>query len=152
MQNARKVSPVEMRSFFRYAPKFFVSITFRLATSIVPDCELDLISKLYNPDDRLVSQGKSLSHEEKLKRSERLLEFLQEDQRLQSLVMSDAAWNESEAMDSFVSFLRTLNPSGRDYWPNVYRRIGLPCPLPNAGTNSIPDRQAKNSWWHRLFR
>jgi len=80
-------------------------------------------------DCRAGIQGNDLSSDEKMKRMQRKLDFVHEEQRLQSLVMSDAAWNQSETMESFVAFLKTLNSAGEDYWPIVYRRIGLSCPL-----------------------
>jgi hypothetical protein len=110
-------------------------------TPLLPDAELDLISKLYNPDDRAVKQGKDESHEEMVRRLERSLESLNEEERLRTLAMRDEAWNQSETMDSFVSFLRTLNPAGRDYWPEVYRRIGLPYPLPDDEQKGAPTHE-----------
>ena len=89
--------------------------------------------------------------DEKMKRMQRKLELLQEEQRLQSLVMSDAAWNQSETMDSFVAFLKTLNYAGEDYWPIVYRRIGLACPLAEVPDEPIGQPELKKPWWQRLF-
>ena len=37
-----------------------------------------------------------------------------------------ASLTESESVESFVSYLRTLQPASADYWPQVYKRIGLP--------------------------
>ena len=48
-------------------------LKFRLNTSVVPDAELDLICKLYNPDNRGGSQN--VSEDEKVKRMKRRLEF-----------------------------------------------------------------------------
>jgi hypothetical protein len=65
--------------------------------------------------------------------------------------MSDAAWNQSETMESFVAFLKTLNPAGEDYWPVVYRRIGLACPLSEVPDEPVAQPQPKKPWWQRLF-
>jgi hypothetical protein len=122
-------------------------VAFTLASSVVPDSELDTISKLRTSNDRKSIRGRDLSREQTLKRMQQELEFIQEERRLQSLVMSDAAWNQSETMESFVAFLKTLNPSDEEYWPMVYRRIGLACPFAE-----VPDQPApKVPWWQRLF-
>ena len=61
----------------------------------------------------------------------------------------DESVRDSETIDSFVTFLRSLDPAASDYWGRVYSRIGLPNPtlvsLPNA------KRLSKPSWWRRLF-
>jgi hypothetical protein len=124
-------------------------LKFRLNTSVVPDAELELICKLYNPDDRASSQN--LSTDEKMKRMQRMLEFSHEEQRLQSLVMSDAAWNQSETMESFVAFLNTVSPAGEDYWPVVYHRIGLACPLAELPDKPVAQPPPKKPWWQQLF-
>lgn len=54
-------------------------------------------------------------------------EFCFERARLQALAMNDDA-KQLETIDSFVSFLQTLNPSGVNYWPLVYERIRVPLP------------------------
>jgi hypothetical protein len=126
-------------------------LAFRLATSVVPDSELGLISKLHASDGRAGIRGGESSPDEKMKQMQRKLEFLREEQRLQSLVMSDAAWNQSDTMESFVAFLKTLNPTGEDYWPIVYRRIGLTCPLSEAPDEPVTQPQPKKPWWRRLF-
>jgi hypothetical protein len=129
------------------------SIQFRFGglTPLLPDAELDLIVKLHNVDDTHDSQRTDESREEKVRRFERRLEFSNEEQRLQLLAMSDAAWNQSETMDSFVSFLRTLDPAGQDYWTAVYGRIGQPCPLPDDQRKAAPSPESEKSWWRRLF-
>jgi hypothetical protein len=125
-------------------------LAFRLASSVVPDSELGSLDKLHASDGRAASRGEG-SADEKMKRMQRKLEYSQEEQRLQALVMSDAAWNQSETMESFVAFLGTLNLTGDDYWAIVYRRIGLACPLAEVPDEPVPQREPKKPWWQRLF-
>ncbi len=40
----------------------------------------------------------------------------------------DASVRDSETVDSFVNFLKTIEPSAGDYWKKVYARIGLTGP------------------------
>jgi hypothetical protein len=127
-------------------------LAFRLSSSVVPDVELDLISKLYNPTGRGDTQSKDESIDEKMKRMQRRLEFSKEEQRLQSLMMSDAAWSKSETIESFVAFLKTFNCSGDDYWANVYHRIGLALPKDHVRQAPLAQPQPKKGWWDRLFR
>jgi hypothetical protein len=94
-------------------------LAFRLAKSVVPDSELGLITKLQASDGRADLQGDESSPDEKIKRMQRKLQFSQEEQRLQSLVMSDAAWNQSETMESFVALHNTMYISGEDKCPIV---------------------------------
>ncbi len=125
---------------------------FHLSAYLVPDTELGLISRLYS-SDRLgdIRRNESLSDDEKMQRMQQKVAFTKEEQRLQSLVMSDAAWKQSETMESFVSFLKTLNLVRGDYWPTVYRRIGLACPLTDVPDESVARPQLEKPWWHRLF-
>jgi hypothetical protein len=123
-----------------------------LAVHLVPDSELALISRLYSSDTLGdIRRDESLSDDEKMQRMQRKLEFSQEEQRLQSLVMSDAAWKQLERMESFIAFLKTLNLAGEDYWPIVYRRIGLACPLSEVPDEPVGQPQPEKPWWQRLF-
>lgn len=72
----------------------------------LPDSELHLIATLQNDTK----------------------EFLTESRRLSELAKNDGTM-QLETIESFVSYLRTLNPDGADYWPKVYQRIGLDCPV-----------------------
>jgi hypothetical protein len=147
---AETFQSVTQRKFDEFATAID-GLTFRLVTSVVPDNELDMISKLYTPDCLAGIQGNDLSPDEEMKRMQRKLEFLQEERRLQSQVMSDAAWNQSETMESFVAFLKALNPAREDYWPIVYCRIGLACPLAEVPDEPVAQPQPKKPWWQRLF-
>ena len=93
---------------------------FRIVSSFLPDVELDHISKLPNhrrgdPSDEQYRQETG--------------EFAREWQRLTSFALNDVVFKQTETMESFVSFLRTLDPAERDYWVRVYQRMGVPCPL-----------------------
>jgi hypothetical protein len=123
-------------------------IAFRLGHSLVPDAKLGALAALYKPDD---GTGGDESPEEKLRRFQRKLQFSQEEGRLLALAMNDAAWSKSEAMESFVAFLKTLNPTAADYWASVYRRIGLSWPV-NVSSEGRAQPNSKQSWWRRLFR
>jgi hypothetical protein len=128
-------------------------IKVRLTTSVVPDGELNLICTLYDPSNtpRDIMRS-SIPLSEKQERLQRRMQFSEESQRLQSLLMSneDEAWNQTESMESFVAFLKTLNPHLREYWPKVYNRIGLAWPQ-----TELPDEagkpHAKRTWWQRLL-
>jgi hypothetical protein len=50
-----------------------------------------------------------------------------------------------ETVDSFVSFLRTLQPASADYWPQVYQRIALAYPAEPPLSNVKPAK--KKAWW-----
>ena len=82
---------------------------------------------------------------------QRKLEFSQEEQISRSLGMSDAAWKQSEPMESFIAFLKTLHLASEDYWPIVYRRIGLACPLSESPDEPGAQARPEKSWWQRLF-
>ena len=63
-------------------------------------------------------------------------------------LLSESGCGHCEAISSFVSYLRTLNPEASDYWPKVYQRLGLDYPIepvchPEEETASI----AKKAWW-----
>src|SRR5262249_50212427 len=77
----RRPQPPDARRQFDEFASALGGLNFRLATSVVPDSELGLIAKLH---------------------AKYAPEFLQEERRLQSLLMSDAAWNQSETTESFV--------------------------------------------------
>lgn len=50
-----------------------------------------------------------------------------------------------ETVESFVSFLGTLQPASADYWPQVYQRIGLAYPVePRPSQVEGADKKA---WW-----
>ena len=81
------------------------------------------------------------------------IEFSHEESRLQQLARNDGAM-ELETVDSFVSFLRTLDAFNRDYWPQVYQRIGLLCPsnlvpLPSRPRAASEQRVSSTPkpWW-----
>jgi hypothetical protein len=72
-------------------------------TPCLPDSELSAISRLdMNSTD-----------------------FFVESSRLNALLEQDSLKKELETMDSFVSFIRTLNRRDPEYWYEVYRRIRL---------------------------
>lgn len=56
-------------------------------------------------------------------------EYSIEEERLMKLAESEGNLGKLGTLDSFVSYLRTLNPDGVDYWPKVYQHIGLECPV-----------------------
>ena len=49
-----------------------------------------------------------------------------------------------ETVDSFVSFLRTLQPTSADYWPHVYQRIALVYPTEPPHSQVSAEKRA---WW-----
>ncbi len=49
-----------------------------------------------------------------------------------------------ETVDSFVSFLRTLQPESADYWPQVYQRIALAYPAEPPHSQVSAEKRA---WW-----
>ena len=51
-----------------------------------------------------------------------------------------------ESVESFVGYCRTLNPASEDFWPKVYRRIGLVYP---AECDRTPDTTpvGRRPWW-----
>ena len=102
----------------------------RVSYSYFSDAELALIAKMPNPLDQHAE-----SSELSLSDLESALEFRREVMRLRALAMNDSDCLKAETLDSFICFLKAINPASRDYWPRVYRRVGLPCPLavfPNA--------------------
>jgi hypothetical protein len=53
-----------------------------------------------------------------------------------------------ETVASFVGYLRTLKPPNADFWPQVYKRIGLDCPTeldPKLKEDVLPSD--KKAWW-----
>jgi hypothetical protein len=52
------------------------------------------------------------------------IEYCRERSRLRELAMTDGAMH-LETMESFVTFLHTLDASSEDYWSQVYARVGL---------------------------
>lgn len=91
----------------------------------LPDSELQLIARLDEDSS------------ESIKESIRLSELAQKDDTMKL-----------ETLGSFVSHLRTLNSEALDYWPRVYQRIGLACPVEFSNPSMqdlAPDR--KNAWW-----
>lgn len=61
----------------------------------------------------------------------------------------DESVKESETIDSFVNFLRMLDPEADDYWSQVYARIGIAMPMSSSRPNI--DLPEKPSWWRRIF-
>ena len=100
----------------------------RMALYLMPDAELAAISKMPDPWETK-HDWSSLPADELKHLSRQMSERNAESERLQGLAQSDAVFTQSETIDSFVSFLRDLNPAEENYWPLVYRRIGLPCPV-----------------------
>ena len=90
----------------------------------LPDWELERISKL-NPD----------SHES-IKESIRLSEHAQNDGMMKT-----------EPMESFVSFLRTLDVSSDGYWPSVFHRFGLVYIDPSENRAPACAKDQKKAWW-----
>jgi hypothetical protein len=91
----------------------------------LPDWELERISKL---DPK--------SHES-IKESIRLSEYARNDGMMKM-----------ETMESFLSYLRTLDISSDIYWPNVFQRLGLV--YVSSGENFIPTASSKDrekAWW-----
>lgn len=105
--------------------------------SYFSDAELALIAKIPNPLDQYAKSSElSLSD---LKSAH---EFRQEVSRLRDLAMNDSDCLKAETLDSFICFLKAINPASRDYWARVYCRVGLPCPLavvPDA--RQVPSRE-----------
>lgn len=105
--------------------------------SYFSDAELALIEKMPNPLDQYAK-----SSELSLSDLKSALEFRQEVSRLRDLAMNDSDCLKAETLDSFICFLKAINPASRDYWARVYRRVGLPCPLavvPDA--RQVPSRE-----------
>jgi hypothetical protein len=142
----RSVAPDTRRKFDEFATAMGV-LSYRLAISVVPDSELGMILRLHTSDMRVGIQDKNMLTDERLKRE---LAFGEEVLRLQALLKSDEAY-QSETMRSFVTFLKTLDPAGQDYWPIVYRRMGLACPLAEVPDKPMAQTQPQKPWWQRLF-
>jgi hypothetical protein len=55
---------------------------------------------------------------------------------------------DQETVQSFVGYLKTLNPASADFWPDVYKRIGLDYPTERDWK---PEKDAaasgKRAWW-----
>jgi len=75
--------------------------------------------------------------------------------RLASVSISDktgsqqiAITDNRETVDSFVRFLRTLNPETSNFWPTVYQRIGLTLPAaPQTRPSISTTSSGKKPWW-----
>ena len=126
------------------------STAFRVVNFVLPDIELDAFARLPDPFDPPVNLD-FLSLNELENRSKQVSQHTEEYQRLQRLAWSDTACTQSETVESFVSFLRTLDPVGREYWPQVYQRIGLSCPLADGAQKAVLLPEPKKSWWRRPF-
>ena len=81
------------------------ALTYVLLAPCIPDAELRGIAKLKRGSD----------------------EYSDEARRLHKLAKDDGTMD-LETIDSFSSFLRTLDPKDLPYWPEVYQRIGLEFP------------------------
>lgn len=75
-------------------------------------------------------------------------ESIKESIRLSELAQNDGTMK-LETIDSFVSHLRTLNPNGVDYWPKVYQRIGLACPVEFSDLSKQDPAPARKKSWSR---
>jgi hypothetical protein len=61
----------------------------------------------------------------------------------------DESVRDTETIESFVKFLRSIDPSATDYWERVYSRIGAEKP---ALVSSPTTKQSSpTSWWRTLF-
>jgi hypothetical protein len=78
----------------------------------------------YFPDVELATLRKTYTKEKRFSR-----EVMAEESRLQSLAETDSEIRRSENIDSYISFLQTLDLSSSNYWQLVYARLGLPCPV-----------------------
>jgi hypothetical protein len=56
-----------------------------------------------------------------------------------------------ETMDSFVNYLRTLDPTGRDFISCVYHRIGLTYPTESRSEPSSVAAPSMNKPWWRFW-
>jgi hypothetical protein len=70
----RPATPENRRRFDEFATSIG-GLAFDLASSVVPDSELDMLSKLYSKDIRAGIQGNDLSPEEMLSRMQRIQVF-----------------------------------------------------------------------------
>ena len=74
-------------------------------------------------------------------------EAIKETIRLSEFARNDGMMK-METIESFLSFLRTLDTSSDNYWPIVYRRLGLvyvrPSDSPILPSSSRPPHK---SWW-----
>jgi hypothetical protein len=52
-----------------------------------------------------------------------------------------------ETVESFVGFLKNLNPASADFWPKVYQRIGLDFPTESAKPEKDESVSGKKAWW-----
>lgn len=96
-------SPQKMAEFDAFAKSAGSSLWHVLFLQpCLPDWELELISKL-DPNSR-----------ESTKESLRLSEYAQNDGMMKL-----------ETMESFVSYIRTIDASADTYWPSVFKRLGL---------------------------
>ena len=66
------------------------------------------------------------------------------------------AFDAEESVESFVAYLRTLNASSADYWPQVYRRLGLGNPADESDENLLTMRRTKQiaatDTWRRAWK
>lgn len=118
-------SPDKAKSFDEFA-RGTGGTAMRVITSFLPDAELELIANMPNPFDCRPEKRLDLSDRQQIENS---LAFIKESERLSDITMNDGLMRETETIDSFVSFLKTLNPAARDYWSCIYQRMGIPCPL-----------------------
>ncbi|MGH7989609.1 MAG: hypothetical protein ACREDS_05355, partial [Limisphaerales bacterium] len=89
--------------------------------TFLPDFELEAISKMPNPIERLRKRD---ALDETVSERESRAEWFEEDKRLRSLAMNDDLMK-LETIDSFVTYLKTLSLVENEFWPQVYKHIGL---------------------------
>ncbi len=119
--NGRKVTSAgdgSFEAYFRGTSGTLANVLW--LTPCLPDEELEAISRMDSSSN----------------------EFFVESARLSAILDQDPLKQELETMDSFVSFIRTLDRRDLQYWRNVYQRIGLE-PESNLMQEWLQDR-----CWH----
>jgi ATP-dependent DNA ligase len=121
-----------------------------LATSLLPDDELSAFARLPDIED-LLKRCRSTDVAEQRTAMQQFSEHHKEEERLRKVAMTDSAFTQTETIESFVSFLRGLNPRAQDYWPLVYRRIRLAYPSACSPARAAEVSKPKTSWLRKLF-
>jgi hypothetical protein len=75
--------------------------------------------------------------------------FFRQDAQSQQPEGIDESVRETETIESFVKFLRSLDPTATDYWERVYSRIGAEDPT--LVSSPTTKQSSTTSWWRRLF-